>query len=124
MRPSLHYRRDLFLAGLARCGYVVDQPPKPNPDPSDVLLVWNRHSVNDEHAKRYEAAGARVIVAENGFIGADDSGHQLYALALWHHLGAGEWREGLEDRWSGLKVPMRSWRNAGTESTNQTHPPT
>jgi len=115
MRQSPHYRRDLFLAGLARCGYAVDQPPKQNPDPCDVLLVWNRHNLNDEFAKRYEAAGARVLVAENGFIGTDGHGHQLFALALWHHLGAGSWREGAEDRWAPLNVPMRPWRAVGDE---------
>lgn len=114
-RGTLHYRRECFLSGLASCGYEVDQPPKREPEPQDVLLVWNRHGLNEGHADRYERAGARVIVAENGFIGADEHGNQLYALALRHHLGAGEWAQGPEDRWSPLKVSLRQWRKDGRE---------
>lgn len=114
-RDTPHYRRDCFLEGLKRCGYRVGAPPKPAPEPQDVLLVWNRHGINDVHAARYEAAGARVIVAENGYIGTDSAGHQLYAIALRHHLGAGEWKEGLEDRWTPLNVSLRPWRKDGRE---------
>lgn len=114
-RDSLHYRRDCFLSGLSRCGYDVGHPPKVRPDRQDVLLVWNRGRANDIHAQRYEAAGARVIVAENGYIGADRDGHQLYAIALWHHLGAGKWHVGEEDRWSRLGIDLAPWRRAGDE---------
>lgn len=115
LRTTLHYRRDCFLDGLRRCGYEVGQPPKPHPEPEDVLLVWNRHGVHGMHADRYEASGARVIVAENGYIGSDASGSQLYALALNHHLGAGVWSEGSEDRWSQLKIRLEPWRERGDE---------
>ncbi|MHB1086128.1 MAG: hypothetical protein ACYCZ0_00075 [Minisyncoccota bacterium] len=86
-----------------------------NPEPQDVLLVWNRHGTNDAYAARYEAAGARVIVAENGYIGTDENDDQLYALALHHHLGAGEWKEGPEDRWSRLGIELKPWRTKGHE---------
>lgn len=114
-RETLHYRRDCFRSGLERCGYSVGHPPKLNPDPKDVLLVWNRHTLSDAHATRYEAAGARVLVAENGYIGADERGNQLYALALHHHLGAGDWKEGPQDRWSGLGIDLWPWRRTGRE---------
>lgn len=114
-RETLHYRRNCFLGGLRRLGYAVGHPPKPNPEPRDVLLVWNRHGINDIHAARYEAAGARVIVAENGYIGADEFGNQLYAIALRHHLGAGEWNEGPEDRWAKLGIDLKPWRKDGRE---------
>lgn len=115
LKGSPHYRGEVFREGLRRCGYSVGEPPKSRPDPRDVLLVWNRHGLNEVHAQRYEAAGARVLVTENGYIGRDPGGHQLYALALGHHLGAGEWTEGKEDRWSPLNVPLRPWRREGKE---------
>lgn len=115
LRETPHYRRESFRQGLRRLGYEVGAPPKSNPRPDDVLLVWNRNGPNDVHAARYQAAGARVIVAENGYIGADANGHQLYALALWHHLGAGEWKEEPKDRWSRLNIDLHPWRAHGDE---------
>ncbi len=115
LRGTPHYRRDAFLTGLRRCGYTVGEPPKPHPDPRDVLVIWNRGILADAHAKRYEAAGARVIVVENGYIGADEAGHQLYAMALGHHLGAGQWKVGADDRWDRLKIEPLPWRRNGSE---------
>ena len=115
LRATPHYRAEVFRAGLARLGYEVGQVPKASPAPQDVLLVWNRHGLNQNYAERYERAGARVIVVENGFIGTDGSGNQLYAIALNHHLGAGEWRIGAENRWARLKIRLKPWRCSGRE---------
>ncbi|MER9768893.1 hypothetical protein NKJ09_22835 [Mesorhizobium sp. M0189] len=115
LNPSDHYRKDSFRRGLERCGFEVGQPPKLDPDPSDVLVIWNRASSNVALAERYEEAGARVIVAENGYIGADRNGWQLYAIALGHHLGAGEWPTRQDDRWAALGIELRPWRRAGRE---------
>lgn len=112
---SPYYRRDAFLKGLARLGYAVGQPPRERPAPNDVLLIWNRSRANHDLANRYEAAGARVLVAENGYIGRDGDGHLLYALALGHHLGAGAWVEGAGDRWDHLGIEPRAWRATGSE---------
>lgn len=114
--PGHRYRRILFHRGLERRGYRVGQPPKARPGPHDVLLIWNRGAVNDHHARRYEAAGARVIVIENGYIGRDKRGDDLYAMALGHHLGAGTWHsEGGPARWAALNVPLTPWRKEGRE---------
>lgn len=115
LRDTPHYRAEVFRRGLSRLGYRVGLPPKQNPDPQDVLLVWNRHGINDIHAQRYEAAGARVLVTENGYIGLDEAGNQFYALALRHHLGAGEWVAGPEKRWERLKIKLKPWRSDGRE---------
>lgn len=110
-----HASAPVFRKGLERLGYIVGQPPKRRPSEQDVLLTWNRHGVNDIYARRYEEAGARVIVAENGYVGTDANGHQLYAIALWHHLGAGRWVVGAKDRWSDLKINLKPWRGGGRE---------
>lgn len=114
-RDSPYYRRECFHAGLARCGYVVQRAPKDSPDPQDVLLIWNRSSLNDAHARRYDAVGARVIVVENAYIGRDRNGHHLYAIALDQHAGAGRWIEGPTDRWSRLDIELAPWRADGDE---------
>jgi hypothetical protein len=114
-RDSPYYRRDAFRAGLRRAGFDVGHQPKANPDPRDVLLIWNRSPANEVYASRYEKAGARVIVAENGYIGTDSDGHILYALALNQHLGAGKWRDGAGDRWGRLGLQLSPWRRSGTE---------
>jgi hypothetical protein len=105
-----HYQRYRFHKGMERLGYQIGIAPKQRPEPRDVLIIWNRHEINDRWAKLYENVGARVIVVENGYIGRDTTGKQLYAMALGHHLGAGTWKEGPEDRWSRLNVPLVDWR--------------
>lgn len=114
-RDSPYYRRDAFRRGLERVGFEVGHQPKARPEPQDVLLIWNRSAANDVHAKRYEAAGARVVVTENGYIGTDENGHILYALALGQHLGAGKWRVGAGDRWDRLGIELSPWRRSGGE---------
>lgn len=110
MLPS--YRREVFDAGLRRLGYEmaghIDRV-----EPDDLLIVWNRNGSNNEIAQGYLDAGARVIVAENGYIGTDAHGHRLYAMALDHHNGAGRWRVGDDDRWARLNIPLSSWRADG-----------
>lgn len=114
-RETQHYERNSFLAGLARCGYAVGQPPKERPDPDDVLLIWNRGERVAPFAKAYEDAGARVLVVENGYVGRDHAGRQLFAIAQGHHSGAGLWREGDDDRWSRLGIEPAAWRSGGHE---------
>lgn len=112
---SPYYQRQKFHRGLNLCGFDANRPPKERPNPEDILLIWNRSSRNEAHARRYEQCGARVIVCENGYIGADNVGGRLYAMALGHHLGAGSWKEGEEDRWTPLGLPVAPWRENGGE---------
>jgi len=86
-----------------------------HPQPGDVLVIWNRQSMYEAAAKRYERAGATVIVAENGYLGADADGNHLFALALDHHNGRGRWPEGGPERWQSLGVPLAPWRAGGRD---------
>jgi len=115
LRDSQHYRADAFASGLRAQGFeVVETLSHPGPD--DVLLVWNRSGARDTQARRFEAAGARVVVAENGYLGKDWRGDKWFALALGHHCGAGAWPDGGPQRWDALDVELEPWRDSGTQT--------
>lgn len=115
IRQSPHYRRDAFVKGLSRHYYEVSDKPKAAPSPDDVLVIWNRYGRYHDEACRYERAGAKVLVVENGYIGHDKQGHQLYAIAHNHHLGAGTWYVGDYPRWKEQHIPCEPWRDYGSE---------
>lgn len=114
LRNSEHYRATAFCAGLRAVGFEVVTELL-DPTPADVLLTWNRSGGYNETAQRFERAGARVLVAENGYLGKSWRGDKWFALALGHHLGAGEWIPAGRERWDALQVPLAPWRDGGTE---------
>lgn len=109
---SSHYGRDTFRAGLENCGYVWTDYIQ-TPTPEDVLLIWNRGVINNVIAHRWQAAGARVLVAENGYLGKHWRGVQWYAIALGRHGGGGYWPLAGPQRWHGWAVPLAPWRKPG-----------
>ncbi len=113
IRTEPHYRREAFDAGLQRLGYQVISGPPADPRPGDVVLVWNRMAAGQRAAVIAERAGATVLVAENGYLGADREGRQLYALAIGHHNGRGRWPEGGAERWDALGLTVEPWRSDG-----------
>lgn len=115
LRETPHYRRDAFCSGLKAAGFqIVTHIPDPKPD--DVLVIWNRYTGYAEHAGRFESAGARVLVAENGYLGKDWRGGHWYSLAIGHHAGAGKWVEGGPQRWDSWGVELLPWREGGRET--------
>ena len=123
IREQPHYRAQAFRCGLARAGYeVMTGPPPSAPRRDDVLVIWNRYAHYETHAEQFEAAGARVIVAENGYLGENGStpkfdvaggaveqGH-YYALALSRHNGGGRWPSDDGSRWRKLGIELKPWR--------------
>lgn len=110
IRPDVRPRWQAFQSGLTRCGFTV-QTEVSAPNEGDVLVIWNRHRFSGQ-ARQFETVGARVIVAENGWLNAAD-GTKRIALQLGHHNGAGTWYEGPEDRWSPLAIDLKPWRYDG-----------
>ncbi len=86
-----------------------------HPQPRDVLVCWNRQGPYEAAAKRYERAGATVLVAENGYLGTDSDGHHLFALARGQHNGRGWWPDGGPERWAALGVRLEPWRAGGRD---------
>lgn len=110
IREQPHYRRDAFLAGLRKLGYDIGQHAHPH-SRDDLLIIWNRYSTFADRADSWEAQGGTVLVAENGYVGADKNGHQLYALAIHGHNGSGDWPIGAEDRFAKLDIELQPWQN-------------
>src|SRR5688572_20634086 len=84
-------KQQSFRTGFEKLGYTVMNSVQHPIHSDDVLVLWNRHAHEDGIAQQYEKAGARVMVAENGYIGTDPEGGKLFALALNYHNGAGRW---------------------------------
>lgn len=112
MRAQLatDHKTEIFEAGLQSVGFSVDTAEINDPKPEDVLIVWNRKPTNIDKIKRFEAAGCRVFVAENGYIGADSEGNRLICLALNRHLGRGTWFVGAEARYKKQNFEINPWR--------------
>lgn len=103
------------MTGLQRAGYeLVNAIPRP--EPRDVLCIWNRYAGNHEQARKFESAGAKVLVAENGYI-PDLAGGKWLSLALNHHAGAGSWKHGGPERWDYLGVRFGEWRHVNNGET-------
>lgn len=111
IRPLPHYRHEAFIAGLKAAGHTVDTRVPIEGRPGDVLVIWNRYGVNEQIADRFEATGGTVLVAENGYIGKDKQGRQLYAIAVSKHNGGGSWPRGNEKRWEALGIEIKPWRD-------------
>jgi hypothetical protein len=120
IRPVPSYRHDAFRAGLERLGYALaDRNSRPGPE--DILVTWNRKPTERGATAAMEAAGGRVIIAENGYIGRSPDGKKLYALALRSHNGAGHWNIGGPERlahqmatgWAPHGIELKPWRAAG-----------
>lgn len=107
------YRRERFAEGLQAAGYQLCQA-LPDPRPGDLLVIWNRYSIYDTEARRFEQACASVLVAENGYLAGTIPG-KWHALAVGHHGGAGRYRYGGPQRWDALGVDLAPWRADGRE---------
>lgn len=109
---SPHYRKDAFEAGLRAHGFTIDPAANPSPSPGDCLVLWNRYSRDEAHARRYEAAKATVLITENAWLGPEEKDQHLFALCRGHHNGAGTWHVGAERR--GPTIELKPWRKYGT----------
>jgi hypothetical protein len=110
VRNKPPYPHSQFAEGLAALGFKVSDNMGHRPKPGDVLLIWNRNGPRHPLAGSWERAGAKVVVAENGWIAGRG---KFYAVCLGHHNGAGTWRVGETDRWPLMGVEIKPWRERG-----------
>jgi hypothetical protein len=111
IRTGQHYRADIFAEGLRRHGYLMEPKWQRRPNPDDLLLLWNRTRGFEAVAQIYENHGARVLVAENGYL-PPAGGGKHYALALSSHNGAGRWFVGERAR---FEISEQPWRTSGSK---------
>lgn len=109
-----NYRRADWLAGLEAVGFTL-RPRIADPRPGDVLVIWNRSNGRADEANRFERAGARVLVAENGYMGKMWRGQKWFALSEGHHAGAGWWPNLGPQRWDSWGVELRPWAGGGNQ---------
>ncbi|AXQ68673.1 hypothetical protein HOU00_gp452 [Caulobacter phage CcrPW] len=111
---AVHYRRDAFVNGFARLGYIVERGTPAVPlAPDDVVVIWNKTARSAQALRMARKNGAAVLVAENGYFGKDANGHQPYALALDGHNGSGRWYAPDSSRLDRLNVPFEPLRAPG-----------
>lgn len=108
IRLEPHYRREAFVSGLQKAGYRVVERGTPK-SKEDLLITWNRYGTTELRADSWESDGGTVLVAENGYIGKDEIGRQLYALSVHGHNGSGWFPVGEEDRFTPLGIEVYPW---------------
>jgi len=110
IRREAEERHEAFVAGLEKAGYAVAHAePREEPRSGDVLVLWNRRGQYEKLAERFEARGAPVLVAENGYIGRGN-----VALARGHHNGGGQLLVRDSGRRAALGVEAAPWRVGGS----------
>lgn len=110
-------RHELIANGLRRKGYRVEKVAvgaEPRPQSSDdVLVTWTVHrGLKEQMARRFEAAGGRVIVCEEAYFRRAQGGQKHFALSLHDHNGAGITPMG-SGRWAQMGIEVAPWRTPG-----------
>lgn len=116
LRHSVPERRDAFIRGLQRHGFVVvDGCNASRVRDGDIFVTWNRIHDGQKTALKFEAMGLPVLVTENAAWGNGFCGGHWYTLARGYHNMAGCFPVGGAERWSALKVDLPPWRESGSE---------
>lgn len=69
-------RQEIFTAGFQALGYKVENRLTTEPNPDDVLCIWNRFGQNEQVARHFK----NVLVAENAAWGNDFAGDKWYSI--------------------------------------------
>lgn len=108
------HKEELFKAGAQAAGFEVVANLE-NPEPGDILMVWNTKNRYLPIMQLFKTAGAKVVVTENGYIGSDGEGKRLLAMSLDAHAGRGKWNIGQERRYLKQNFMIHDWREPGEE---------
>lgn len=109
-----NHKGELFKTGLKAIGYEICGW-NGKPDKGDILVVWNVNKLNRAMVGEAKNKGCTVVVAENGYIGSDDDGNRLIALAKDNHAGLGRWNIGSEKRYLQQNFTIKDWRVGGSK---------
>lgn len=108
-------RSQAFVEGCSRLGFDVNLgSPVSRLRHDDLGVVWNLTGRSNHAAQMAREGGGALIVAENGYTGTDQNGHQYYALALDGHCGSGRWYAPDDSRLQILDIDFKPWRQTTT----------
>ncbi len=110
LKPEPCYRSEAFATGLRAIGMKVIHGAPRTLKPDDAVVCWNR---GDAYRPMCKAAGATLLVAENGYLNREWRGSYWYALSRDYHNGAGSWNPGGPERWESWGIPINPWRTGG-----------
>ncbi len=103
-------RHRAIEAGLEACGYRLERGEGSPGGADDLLVTWTvQRGHKEAAARRFEAAGGRVIVCEEAYF-RRVGGDKHFALALHDHNGAGSWPAGGPERWQAFGIEPKPWR--------------
>lgn len=103
-------------AGLRRLGYKLREGTGTPADTRDLLITWTVHKGPKERARdSFEAAGGRVIVAEEAHLRHVPNGpyprDRYFSLCLHDHQH--DWRVGGPERWESWRIEPAPWQPTG-----------
>jgi hypothetical protein len=109
-------RHEALKTGLRRAGYTVREGVGAPSDERDLLITWTVHRGFKQQARdQFEAAGGRVVVAEEAHIQHLRNGpypyDQYFSLCLHDHQYG--WPVGGPERWASWNLEIASWRRDG-----------
>jgi hypothetical protein len=82
-----------------------------DPQPDDLLVIWNRGLRVGAEATRFERSGAKILVVENGLLGKGWNGGNWFSLAMSHvAVGGGTIKDGGPSRWNAIGQDLEPWR--------------
>ena len=113
LRYSPPDRIAAFKSGLERHGYRVEVSLPTKAVDGDLFVTWNRINIGDHWARKFIAAGNRVLVAENSSWGNGLTGGGWLTIARDLHNTAGKFPVGGPERWDGFHVELEPWRTHG-----------
>lgn len=114
LRHSVPERQKAFVDGLTKAGYTVRAGFPGRIGARDCFVTWNRIGDGHTWAKRFEAEGNRVLVAENSTWGNGFLGRHWYCIFPDYH-NAMPVKPFIVDpsRFDALNVPLAPWRPKG-----------
>lgn len=113
LRHPIAERTTAFTTGLESLGYEVRLGVTFVPERGDLYVGWNRIREGAKAADAFEAAGCRVVIAENSTWGNDFLGGSWLSLSLGLHNTRGRFPIGGPERWDSLGVTLGKFRRSG-----------
>lgn len=101
--------------GAKRMGWEVkDYLPHHKIKEDDILIIWNRHNIQDEIATKFENVGAKVFTLENPYLKNKDHANYI-SVGLNYHNNIDHAPKLLDhgERFAQMGYQIQPWRTSG-----------